>query len=108
MGLRYKYVRSYCHFDGPKGRVQKLKSAKVWSLTIEGGRESPETKSLVRPVFIVLILTFSVQILKILSKKNIVNVKCKKKIRGGRGSAEYGQRPYFRAFQFWDPSLTYT
>ena len=21
--------------------------------------------------------------------------------------AEYGQRPYFRAFKFWNPSLTY-
>ena len=55
-------------------------------------RGSPETKSLFRPVFIVLIWRFSVKIWKILSKKTIV------KVRGGRGSAEYGQRPYFCAF----------
>ena len=30
-------------------------------------------------------------------KKTIV------KVRGG--STEYGQRPYFPAFKFWDPSL---
>ena len=54
------------------GRVPKLKSAKVWSLTIEGGRGSPKTKSLFRPVFVVLIWPFSVQILKIQSKKTIV------------------------------------
>ena len=35
---------------------------------------------------------------EIISKKTIVEV------RGG-WSEEYGQRPYFRAFKFWDPSL---
>ena len=75
-----------------KGRVPKLKSAKVWSLTIEGGRGSLKTKSLLRPVCIVLIWPFSVQIFKILIKKTIV------KVREGKGSPEYGQRPYFRAF----------
>ena len=35
---------------------------------------------------------------KILNKKSIVKVK--------GGSTEYGQRPYFRALLFWDPSLS--
>ena len=40
-----------------------------------GGRGSAKTKSLFRPVFVVLIWPFSVQILKILSKKTIVKVR---------------------------------
>ena len=60
----------------------------------EGG--SPKTKSLFRPVFVVLILPFSVQILKILSKKTIVKARGWVGARGGAGSVEYG--PYFCAF----------
>ena len=58
-----------------KGRVPKLKSVKVWSLTIEGGEGVTQNPILIHTSFIVLILTFSVQILKILSKKTIVKVK---------------------------------
>ena len=39
----YPFLKDY-----DKGRVQKLKSAKVWSLTIEGGGGSANSKSLFR------------------------------------------------------------
>ena len=54
-----------------KGRVPKFKKHESMVFDHqEGGL--PKTKYLFRPVFVVLILTFSVQILKILSKKTIL------------------------------------
>ena len=93
--LKTFYIQSLLNLKFTKGRVSKLKSAKVWSLTIEGGRGSPKTKSFFRLVFIVLIWSFSVQILKILSKKTIVNVK------GGRGGQQIMVKDHtFELFNF--------
>ena len=67
----------------------------------EGG--SPKTKSLFRPVFVVLILPFSVQIFKMLSIKTIVRV------RGGEGPQSMVKDPTFALLNFGThllPNLT--
>ena len=79
--MKLPLISELIHTLLAKGRVPKLKSVKVWSLTIE-------------------VWPFSVQIFTILSKKIIV------KVRGrGGGQPNMVKDHTFALFKFWDPSL---